>query len=333
VKQISIVKLFCVLIPFCASAQTSSYYEQTYLRAPYNFALRSRFPTIDALFNSFDYGHAILYETLWRDPDAPTTRLDQKEFGFITKRLLKNPPSVALDEEAIAPNWSRLAPEVLIMFDWAHMLHRQLYDIWSDDNIPPVAKDDRVRAALRYYRSRPALALSSEPKNMNLMEGQSYSLAFRKRFPLYNGLIWSYHWLQMALYDALMVPGEAARGAAVAETVRRFWVMLDGAGQTLPTTMPQSAAIAPCFSARYPEAAIIFDNLHSLHDVVSDILANPNVARSQKRATILAAAAQYRDSTTSITSESDWRHMAADMGVQRMGGVSAASATCTEPGH
>ena len=326
--------LFCVLVPFAGTAgQTTSYYDQTYLRAPYNFALRSRFPGVDALFNSFDYGHAILYETLWREPNAPADRLDQKEFGFITTRLLRNPPSVPLDEEAIAPNWSRLAPEVLMMFDWAHMLHRQLYDIWSDDKIPPAAKDERVQAALRYYKSRPALALSSQPKSMNLMEAQSYSLAFRKRFPRYNGLIWSYHWLQMALYDALMVPGEVGRESAVAETVRRFWTMLDGAGEALPSVMPQSAAVAPCFSARYPEAAIIFDNLHSLHDVVSDILANPSVPRSQKRATLLGAAATYRDPTTSVTSESDWRHMAADMGVQRMGGVSAASATCTEPGH
>jgi hypothetical protein len=167
---------------------------------------------------------------------------------------------------------------------------------------------------------------------MNMMEGQSYSLAFRNRFPRYNGLIWSYHWLQMALYDALMVPGEVGRESAVAETVRRFWVMLDG-GEGLPSVMPQSAAVAPCFSARYPEAAIIFDNLHSLHDVVSDILTNPNVARGQKRAILLEAAARYRDATTSVTSEEDWRRMADAMGVQRMGGVTAASATCAGTAH
>jgi hypothetical protein len=38
--------------------------------------------------------------------------------------------------------------------------------------------------------------------------------------------------------------------------------------------MPQSPAISPRFSDRYPEAAIIFENLHSLHDVVPAILAD-----------------------------------------------------------
>jgi hypothetical protein len=89
---------------------------------------------------------------------------------------------------------------------------------------------------------------------------------------------------------------------------------------SLPTVMPQSAAIAPRFTARYPEAAIIFDNLHSLHDVVSDVLADPSTPRAEKRRTILGAAARYRDSTTSITSVEEWKSMAESMGVANMGG-------------
>jgi hypothetical protein len=85
--------------------------------------------------------------------------------------------------------------------------------------------------------------------------------------------------------------------------------------------MPMSAAIAPAFTQRYVEAAIIFDNLHSLHDVVSDILANPMIPRGAKRMTILEAAARYRDDHTSITSLDDWRDMAGEMGVEKMGGV------------
>ena len=61
-----------------------------------------------------------------------------------------------------------------------------------------------VARLVAYYRSRPDIAFSTRPKNMELMEGQPYSLAFRKRFPKFNGLIWSYHWLQMTLYDALL---------------------------------------------------------------------------------------------------------------------------------
>jgi hypothetical protein len=88
----------------------------------------------------------------------------------------------------------------------------------------------------------------------------------------------------------------------------------------LPTAMPQSYAVAPRFSSRYPEAAIIFDNLHSLHDVVSDILADSSIPRSAKRRTILQAAAGYRDTTTSITSIDEWKAMAQAMGLANMGG-------------
>ena len=69
-----------------------------------------------------------------------------------------------------------------------------------------------------------------------------------------------------------------------------------------------------------PEAAIIFDNLHSLHDVVSDILADPAVPRGDKRRFILQAAASYRDDTTSVVTIEDWKAMAHAMDLTRMGG-------------
>jgi hypothetical protein len=312
-----------LLLSGCASTGTSSesYFEQTYLAAPHNWAFRNAFPNVDALFNAFDYGHATLYETLWDDPAAPRQRLDAKEFTFITRDLLIHPPRVPLDEDAIAPDWEKLAPEIAAMFDWAHMLHRQIYDVWADDRIPLTAKDAQVDRLLRYYKSRPALAFSSSPKSMNLMEGQVYSLAFRKRYPAYNGLIWSYHWLQMTLYEALLASSDSAlRRQNVNAVVARFWVLLDSSRTNLPSTMPQSPAIAPRFSARYPEAAIIFDNLHSLHDVVSDILADSAVPRSEKRRRLLEAAARYRDDTSSIVSIDDWQAMAHAMGLAKMGG-------------
>ena len=313
-------------LPGCASSSAGqhagAYYDQEYLSASHNWAFRQRFPRVDALFNGFDYGHAKLYETLWRDPDAPQATLDQREFTFITRTLLRDPPSVPLDEGAIAPDWEKLAPEIAMMFDWAHTLHRQIYDVWTDDRIPAAAKDARVEQLVRYYESRPALAFSTKPKSMNLMEGQPYSLAFRKRFPAYNGLIWSYHWLQMTLYEALLASGDPTRrGENVDAVVGRFWSLVDSAPTSLPSAMPLSAAVAPLFSARYPEAAVIFDNLHSLHDVVSDILADPAVPRLEKRRRLLEAAARYRDDTSSIVSIDDWKAMAQAMGLARMGGA------------
>jgi hypothetical protein len=174
---------------------------------------------------------------------------------------------------------------------------------------------------VKYYKSRPALALSSLPKDMDLMEGQSYSLAFRQRFPKFNGLIWSYHWLQMTLYEALMAGStKQQRQQYVTEVVDQFRRMTL-APATFPSVMPMSAAIAPAFTDRYAEAAIIFDNLHSLHDVVSDILANPSIPRDAKRRTILDAARRYRDNSTLVTSVAEWKEMSAAMGIDKMGGL------------
>ena len=312
--------LALIMLPLASSAQSGKYFEQTYLPASHNWAFRSSYPQADRLFNAFDYGHAILYETLWRQPTAKRDVLDTDQFGFITTRLFVRPPSVMLDESAIGPEWAKLAPEALRMFEWAHMLHRQIYDIWADDRIKPADKDAKVAEVIKYYRTRPALALSSKPKDMDLMEGQSYSLAFRQRFPKYNGLIWSYHWLQMALYDALLAGGTKAERTVNVNGVVDQFRRMTYAPETLPSIMPMSAAIAPAFSARYPEAAIMFDNLHSLHDVVSDILANTKVARGAKRKTILEAAARYRDDRTAVTSVAEWLDMSESMGVEKMGG-------------
>ena len=284
------------------SCGTRSAYEQSYLFASSNWAFRRRFPQADHLFNAFDYGHATLYETLITVPN-PAQRLENQEFAFVTGQVLRHPPSVPLEEAAIGPRYVTLIPEVVAMFDWAHDLHRQLYDVWAQYGMLDTQRDAEVARLLAYYRSRKDLALSAQAKSMALMEAQPYSLAFRKQDPKFNGLLWSYHWLQMSMYDALMEGGAPLEEKArVDSTVARFFAMLENAPSRMPAAMPMSAEAAPLFSARYPEAANIFDNLHALHDVVSDILASDVVPRAKKREAILAAAAAYRDDTTATTS-------------------------------
>jgi hypothetical protein len=156
---------------------------------------------------------------------------------------------------------------------------------------------------------------------MVLMQEQPYSLAFRQRYPKFNALIWAYHWLQVGLYEPLLVnPTSDARQAGVRATVARFWQMLRDPPRSMPYVMPMTAAVAPAFAARYPEAAIIFDNLHSMHDVISDILANPTVPRDRKRSEILLAARRFRDDTSHVMTVEAWRTMAHHMGVENMGG-------------
>jgi hypothetical protein len=314
--------LAAIVAVAAVGCHAAPFYEQSYLRASHNWAFRDRYPGADNLLNAFDYGHAILYETLITKPASVQKTLDGEQFRFITGSLLVNPPHVPLDEAAVGPLYVRMLPEVREMFDWAHLLHRQVYDVWADPRIPLERKDARVAELLRYYKSRPDLAFSSRPKSMELMEGQPYSLAFRRESPKFNGLIWSYHWMQMALYDGMIAAtSDAERATNITRIIARFEAMHDETSMHLPTLMPMTAAVAPRFAERYPELSIVFDNLHSLHDVVSDILVSPVVPQRLKREAILHAAAAYRDSTTAVTSVAEWGEMATMMGAERMGGV------------
>jgi len=307
--------------PRTAAAQWSTTYEQFYLPDRTNWAFRSNYPAADRLFNAFDYGHSILYETLYREPNGNPARLEEREYDFITRKLLVDPPRIPVEEAAIEVEYAKLAPEAKAMFDWAHVLHRRVYDIWADERVPIADKDARIARVLTYYKSRRDLAFSSVPKNMELMEGQYYSRAFRDGYPKFNGLIWGYHWLQVGLYEPLVASTTLEqRQTGVLAAVARFRQMLENSPEHLPRMMPMTAAIAPTFSARYPEIAIIFDNLHAMHDVISDILASPKVPRSRKRAEILIAAARYRDSTSFALTRQQWTEMAEMMGVANMGG-------------
>ncbi len=304
-----------------AGAQWVQQSDQFYLPAEHNWAFRHEYAAADRLFNAFDYGHAILYEKLYTKPDAPPGELEEKEYDFITQKLLVKPPRVPLEEGAIEIAYAKIAPEAKAMFDWAHVLHRQIYDVWADERIPLAEKDARVAELLRYYKSRPDLAFSSVPKSMELMEGQYFSLAFRRAYPKFNGLIWAYHWMQVGLYEPLLTGTTAAdRQTGVLAAVARFKQMLENPPADMPRLMPMTAAVAPAFAARYDEAAIIFDNLHAMHDVISDILASPEVPKKQKREEILRAGARYRDSTSFAWTEKEWREMSHAMGVQNMGG-------------
>lgn len=302
-------------------AQWATSWEQFYLQASHNWTFRNNYIGADRLFNAFDYGHAILYERLWTKPGAPAALLEEKEYDFLTRQVLVKPPRVPLEEAAIEVRYAQLAPEAKVMFEWAHILHRQIYDVLADERLDEAGKDAEVARLLAYYKTRPDVAFSSKPKSMKLMQEQPYSLAFRQKYPKFNGLIWAYHWMQVGLYEPLLTGRNSSeRQAGVRATVARFWQMLGDPPRTFPYQMPMTAAVSPVFAARYPEAAIIFDNLHSMHDVISDVLANPSVARNQKRAEILRAARLFRDDTSYVMPVAAWLAMARHMGIENMGG-------------
>lgn len=325
-RRLSRVLRLCVAVaaasPAALAAQWATVAKQYFYPAPHNWVFRTWYPAADRLFNAFDYGHAIISEVLFtHDSARAVPRLEEREYQYVTGVLLRNPPRLPIEEAAVMLTYVRLAPEAKFMFEWAHVLHRQVYDVLADRRLSRAQQDSAVDVIWRFYRSRPDLAFSAVPKSMALMQEQWYSLAFRQAYPKMNGLIWAYHWLQMGLYEPLVVGRtEEERQAGVAAAVARFRQMLEGAPDGFPVVMPMTPAIAPAFTARWPHLAAVFDNLHSMHDVVSDILANPRVPAGDKRRLILEAARTYRDDTTEAMTVEGWKRMAVAMGLENQGG-------------
>jgi len=297
--------------------------EQFYYPGSFNWAFLRNYPEAARLFNAFDYGHAVLYQHLYTLPDsARAAGALEKEYRYLTTDLLVRPPRFAVAEEVIEPAYAKLAWRAKLMFDWAHVLHRQIYDVYADERVPQARKDSLIERLTDSYLSRGDIAFAPVPKSMALMDEQHYSQVFRRRFPKFNGLIWAYHWLQVGLYEPIIAgrtPEE--RKAGVQAAVARFWDMLRDPPASMPRVMPLTPSVAPEFTRRHPRAAAIFDNLHMMHDIISDILAADTVPRAQKRETIYTALAEFRDTTKNVMTQDEWELMGHHMGgIEAMGG-------------
>ena len=301
--------------------------EQFYYPGDFNWRFLKSYPEGARLFNAFDYGHAVLYERLYTTEGDATRRSLEREYRYLTTDLLIRPPRFAIAEEAVMPSYAKLAWRAKQMFDWTHVLHRQIYDVYSDDRLTRARQDSLIERLTDYYLSREEYAFLPVPKSMELMDGQYYSQAFRKTYPKFNGLIWAYHWLQVGLYEPFIeatAPGQTKAG--VQATLGRFWSMLESPPDRFPKVMPMASGVAPRFASVHPRAAVIFDNLHMMHDIISDILQNDTVPADKKREVIYAALDEFQDSTRNVMTMDMWRNMA-----EHMGGPAAMGGPATGP--
>jgi hypothetical protein len=271
-----------IAVTMMACGQFEPRDKRFYYRALWNFALREDLAELDSEFNGVDFGHSNLYEHLLltggRDIQAIEDTARKQTLAFIATKPRLNP-----NEEAIAPTYMKLAWRAQNTFDEAHALHRATYDIVVSDEPD---KDRAIQNVLAYYLES-AYAITTKRLDHRRLDQFPYSKAFRERFPLFNATIWSYHYLQVAVYDPLQAaPNLAAKTRAVRPILARYRRYLaDPPVQW--TFMPLTAELSPQFAARYPELANIFDNLHMLHDNISDILTSELLpAWDEKRAEI-----------------------------------------------
>ena len=266
-RRLTIVALAMVALATAACSQFELRDKRFYYRAFWNFALREDLAELDSEFNGVDFGHSNLYENLLltggKDVAAIEERARKETLAFIATKPRLNP-----NEEAIAPTYMKLAWRAQNTFDEAHALHRATYDIVVSDEPD---KERALRNVLAYYQQS-EYAITAQRLDHHRLDQFPYSKAFRTRFPLFNATIWSYHYLQVAVYDPLQA---ATNLAAKTKAVRPILTTYRGYLDQPPvqwTFMPLTAEYSPAFAAQYPEVANIFDNLHMLHDNISDIL-------------------------------------------------------------
>lgn len=272
--------LFAALALCAAALATQARAEVVWYPLPQNaFHFGDLYPEAQRLLFAFDYGHALLYDRLLEQPKPlkEPEAFEQKTLGEIMA-ILHNPPHSKVDEGDIAPNYVFNFPLTTSLFDWSHLLHQFVYDelVSSDDRGPLMQA--RVEALIAKYKSERSIAISDVCKSMLFMDGHFFSKSFRRQLPSLNLLIWSYHWLQMHLYEDLMKATRPERDAAVAATLKRFWSLVSDLPDSADfDMMPETARIAPSFVRLWPQLGPAFDNNHMMHDIVSDILSSDKV--------------------------------------------------------
>lgn len=264
--------------------------EVFYKRGPYNFDIYNLDPVARDL-NAVAVGHSFAYEDMVTGRAA---KLETETFEKIN-RVLKNPPKLMPAERMISPTFTRTYGYLEKLFDWTHILHAQTLDVMASKDMNQAQKEQELEALWKYYKDSVPYTISGLPINMDYLDSQAYSGAFRQKHPKVNGLFWGYHWLQGALYDMMWrtpVEDQAEQYKVVGKQYREVELY-----KTDRDFMPMFAELSPMFAKRFPEMANAFDNLHMLHDMVNDILVSDWMSEAQKEEQIKRAIWMVSDST------------------------------------
>jgi hypothetical protein len=268
-----------------------------YPSPPEAYKLGEVYPEAQRLLFAFDYGHALVYETLiFQKGDIKNPKEFEKEMLSKIFTILNNPPSIKVDEGDIAPSYVYKFPLVINLFDWSHMLHQFVLDVLvtSEDRGPKMIA--RINEIYEKYKSNKPIMITDECKSMLFMDGHYFSKSFRRQFPSFNLLIWSYHWFQIKLYEALLAPTKMERDFGVADTIVKFKSLISDLPESADfDMMPETAVEAPTFAKLFPKIPAAFDNNHMLHDIVSDMITSDKVPLEKLRSEALRLGRMAQD--------------------------------------
>ena len=283
-KKAIVILSLILFLPVCATFASPAWYPLPQEKFQFG-KMGKKYEEAQILLFAFDYGHALVYEKLLLRKGKPLENpreLEKEILNEILKILEKRSTTTKLDEEDIAPNYVAQFSFAVSLFDLSHLLHQFVFDVLASSQDRGQKMIDRVNHIYADYRKYKSVILADKCKSMLFMDGHKFSKAFRKKFPSFNLLIWTYHWFQIRLYEDLMKPTKEERDKGVATTVDLFWEYISDLPDSAPfEMMPSMFEDAPTFSKKFPRIAASFDVNHMLHDIVSDILVSERVSLNE----------------------------------------------------
>lgn len=220
-------------------------------------------------------------------------------------RQLALGPRIRLDPdlEAASPRFARLAWGVGQSFMWTHALHENAFDAYAAPGYSMAERHRMVEEATDEYFKNPR-ALTCVEIPMERVHQLPYHGAFACKYPRMIGLIWAGHWFHGGVYEGelAVMRGEKTREQVIAEVEAEFERLV----QNPPSEHPHFTHIAPEFTRLHPRAAGVFANMHMLHDMVADILADDRI--TDKRGAIYEARDMMLASRTPPVVKGDMHH-------------------------
>ena len=199
--------------------------------------------------------------------------------------------------------------------------YREVLGILAEPNMAFAERRAAVAQAVERYRSRPDVALTPAPKNMDILYDHPYALDFRTGYTDLDGLIWAGHWARLAATEPLTdFPDKVARAEGIDTVTARYHAKLSYGDppEFFPSEIPLAPAISPGIIFLSPESAMIWDNLSMMQEVLADVLASPSV--EDVDAAVEAVVDHFKDPVEGITEQGVWEIMALRHGIFFQGG-------------
>jgi hypothetical protein len=299
-------------------------------------ALRRHHPGLYDLLGRLERAHGVLFGELAGEGESvranggevPTPGFEADLVGRLTSLVQGEERSAEVAGVADA-GYEALGSRTAGIIRWGHAFQREVLSILADPAVTD--RNAALSAAVGVYRGRAEAALPNVPKNMDVLYGHPYALAFRTGYPDLDGLLWAGHWLRLATTEPLtdLPPGPDRLAGVDTVATRHHGKLSHGEPpQSFPSELPLAPAIAPGFIWLSPESAMIWDNLSMLLEVIADVLASPEAVDA--RGAVDAAVDFFMEADLAVTDQDEWEIMALRHGIFFQGGFPLAVMTENE---